>query len=36
MPSIIGKDVLTTRTDFVNKYNSTLQTTLYYFTIQKV
>ncbi len=30
-PSIIGQDVLTTRTDFVNKYNSTLQTTPYYF-----
>ena len=30
-PSVQGKDVLTTRTDFVNKYNSTLQTTSYYF-----
>lgn len=30
-PSVQGKDGLTTRTDFVNKYNSTLQTTSYYF-----
>lgn len=31
-PVVKGKDVLTTRTDYVNKYPSTLQTTSYNFT----
>ena len=30
-PSVKGSDILTTRTDYVNKYPSTLQTTLYNF-----
>ena len=30
-PSVQGKEILTTQTDFVNKYNSNLQTTSYYF-----
>ena len=30
-PSVQGKEILTTRTYFVNKYNSNLQTTSYYF-----
>lgn len=31
-PAVQGKDVLTTRTDYVNKYASVLQTTSYNFT----
>ncbi len=31
-PAVKGEDVLTTRTDFVNKYTSVLQTTCYNFT----
>ena len=31
-PAVIGKSPLTTRTDYVNKYTSTLQTTSYNFT----
>ena len=32
IPVLHGKDILTTRTDYVNKYSSTLQTTSYNFT----
>ena len=33
VPVLYGKDILTTRTDYVNKYSSTLQTTSYNFTV---
>ena len=31
-PIVQGKEILTTRTDYVNSYPSILQTTCYYFT----
>ena len=34
-PTVVGKDVLTTRTDYVNKHPSVLQTTSYNFTQTK-
>ena len=35
LPTLIGSDVLTTRTDYVNKYPSNLQTTSYNFTASR-